>query len=228
MRKATKSASKPTAKRVRGVERVNGLLPKQAKFVAEYLIDGNATQAAIRAGYSQKSAHVIGQENLKKPAIAELLAQKQTVIAAKQDERLAAMELTKERVAREIARLAYFDPRKLFAPDGSPLPIQDLDSDTAACIAGLEVLEQWEGRGEDRKFIGLLKKYKIAPKSQPLDMAAKILKMYEEPAPSPTMGEMAGAFGAAMAAANFKSLSDADLAALQALMTKANGGEHAG
>lgn len=47
------------------------LTPKQAAFVREYLIDRNATQAAIRAGYSKKTAHVIGTENLSKPAIAE-------------------------------------------------------------------------------------------------------------------------------------------------------------
>lgn len=50
----------------------------------------NATQAAIRAGYSPKTAHVIGLENLRKPVIASLLQQKQTVIAERQDQRLAA------------------------------------------------------------------------------------------------------------------------------------------
>lgn len=48
----------------------DGLTPKQQMFVAEYLKDLNATQAAIRAGYSKKTAHVIGDENLKKPVIA--------------------------------------------------------------------------------------------------------------------------------------------------------------
>jgi len=48
---------------------IKGLTPKQAQFVVEYLVDENATQAAIRAGYSKKTAHVIGQENLRKPAI---------------------------------------------------------------------------------------------------------------------------------------------------------------
>ena len=47
------------------------LTPKQARFVAEYLKDHNGTQAAIRAGYSQKTAKVIATENLTKPAIAE-------------------------------------------------------------------------------------------------------------------------------------------------------------
>ena len=45
------------------------LTPKQERFVREYLIDLNATQAAIRAGYSEKTAYSIGQENLTKPVI---------------------------------------------------------------------------------------------------------------------------------------------------------------
>ena len=160
--------------------RVNGLLPKQAKFVAEYLISGNATQAALAAGYSAKTAHVIGQENLKKPVIASLLAAKNTEIAARQDERLAAMELTKERVQREIARIAFFDPRKMFAQDGTPLAITELDDDTASCIVGLDVLEEWQGTGENRVLVGHVKKYKIANKNVALDQASKILGMYEK------------------------------------------------
>lgn len=49
------------------------LTAKQEMFVQEYLIDLNATQAAIRAGYSAKTANVIGPENLSKPCIAELI-----------------------------------------------------------------------------------------------------------------------------------------------------------
>lgn len=49
------------------------LTPKQARFVAEYLIDLNATQAAIRAGYSEATASVIGCENLTKPYVAEAI-----------------------------------------------------------------------------------------------------------------------------------------------------------
>lgn len=173
--------TKPPAKKQAGTgARVNGLLPKQAKFVAEYLISGNATQAAIHAGYSPKTAHVIGQENLKKPAIASLLSEKQVLIAARQDERLAAMELTAARVQREIARISFFDPRKMFAADGRPLAITELDDDTAACIVGLDVLEQYEGSGEDRALVGLIKKYKIADKNSGLDKAAKILGLYEK------------------------------------------------
>lgn len=49
------------------------LTAKQQRFVAEYLIDLNATQAAIRAGYSEKTAYSIGDENLKKPEIAKAI-----------------------------------------------------------------------------------------------------------------------------------------------------------
>ena len=52
---------------------MNKLTAKQAKFVDEYLIDLNATQAAIRAGYSAKTARAIGQENLTKLDIAEAI-----------------------------------------------------------------------------------------------------------------------------------------------------------
>lgn len=52
------------------------LTPKQKAFADEYLICGNATQAAKKAGYSEKTAHVIGGENLKKPAIAAYIAER--------------------------------------------------------------------------------------------------------------------------------------------------------
>ncbi len=48
--------------------------PKQLRFIEEYLVDHNATQAAIRAGYSEKTAYSIGHENLKKPEIAAAIA----------------------------------------------------------------------------------------------------------------------------------------------------------
>ena len=179
----TKKKSAPK-KRVSPL-RIDGLLPKQAAFVAEYLLCGNATKAALAAGYSQKTARKIGAENLTKPDIAAVLGQKTAEIAARQDERLAAMELTIERVRRETARIAFFDPRKMFAPDGRPLAITELDDDTAAVINGLDVLEEYEGSGEDRVLVGHVKKYKILDKNNALDRAAKILKMYDDPKDGP-------------------------------------------
>nr|DAH84750.1 MAG TPA: Terminase small subunit [Caudoviricetes sp.] len=59
------------------------LTDKQQRFVAEYLVDLNATQAAIRAGYSEKTARSVGSENLTKPDVAELIRSKQAERAQK-------------------------------------------------------------------------------------------------------------------------------------------------
>lgn len=66
------------------------MTPKQQLFCDEYLIDLNATQAAIRAGYSEKNARVIAAQNLSKlniqEYISERMAQKEDNLIAKQDE----------------------------------------------------------------------------------------------------------------------------------------------
>ena len=63
---------------------------KQRRFCDEYLIDLNATQAAIRAGYSKKTAYAIGNENLMKPElkkyIDQRMAEKESELIADQDE----------------------------------------------------------------------------------------------------------------------------------------------
>lgn len=59
------------------------LTPKQQRFVDEYLIDLNATQAAIRAGYSEKTAKEIGSENLTKPNIAKAIQEAQENLSNK-------------------------------------------------------------------------------------------------------------------------------------------------
>lgn len=60
------------------------LTEKQKRFCEEYLIDCNATQAAIRAGYSKKTAKVIGNENLTKPYIKSYIDQQLELISSKQ------------------------------------------------------------------------------------------------------------------------------------------------
>lgn len=76
------------------------LTEKQKRFVAEYLVDLNATQAAIRAGYSKKTAEVIGYENLRKPQIADEIEKRQEKLRNK-------LEITQERVIDEIAGIAF-------------------------------------------------------------------------------------------------------------------------
>jgi phage terminase small subunit len=149
------------------------LTAKQQRFIAEYLVDLNATQAAIRAGYSAKTAEVIGFENLRKPKI-------QAEIDKAMSHRSERTEITQDRVLKEYARLGFFDPRKLFNDDGSPKVITELDDDTAAVLAGLEVMEIWEGRGDDRRFVGYLKKYKLGDKKGALDSIARHMGMFND------------------------------------------------
>lgn len=61
----------------------DGLTAQQRLFVAEYLKDGNATQAAIRAGYSKKSAEQIGYQLLQKTSVAQAIAQQQKASIAR-------------------------------------------------------------------------------------------------------------------------------------------------
>jgi phage terminase small subunit len=145
-----------------------GLTQKQERFVEEYLIDLNATQAAIRAGYSAKRADAIGFENLRKPEIAKVIARRRAELSG-------ALEITQERVLRERARLAFFDPRKLFSADGTPKAITELDDDTVAAVAGLDVVNI----GNPDHGVGQVLKYKIADKSASLTALEKHLGLYE-------------------------------------------------
>jgi phage terminase small subunit len=158
----------------------HGLTPKQAAFVHAYQKTGNATQAARAAGYSAKSASSIGEENLRKPEIRAVLDARTAEVVEKHSGLLSELDLTEARIIKECARLAFFDPRKLFDEVGNPIALPNLDDDTAAAIAGVDVLEEWEGSGEDRVLIGHVKKYKVADKNSSLERAAKILGMFKK------------------------------------------------
>lgn len=78
---------------------------KQKLFAEEYIVDFNATQAAIRAGYSKKTAYCIGSENLKKPVIQELISESIR-------DRIRRTHITQERVVLELASVAFADMAK--------------------------------------------------------------------------------------------------------------------
>jgi phage terminase small subunit len=82
------------------MSQTDGLNPKQARFVEEYLIDLNATQAAIRAGYRKKAAYAVGAENLRKPQIAAAIEEAQRARSER-------TEITQDRVLQELATLAF-------------------------------------------------------------------------------------------------------------------------
>lgn len=131
----------------------NELTAKQRNFVREYLIDLNATQAAIRAGYSEDTAGAIGYENLNKPQI-------ERAIAAAMNLRAKRTEITADRVLTELAKIGFSDIRKAVRwesalvteednPDGGDITVikkivtnrveliasDDIDDETAAAIS---------------------------------------------------------------------------------------------
>jgi len=106
------------------------LTPKQTRFVDEYLLDLNATQAAIRAGYSKKTARQVASENLSKPDIAKAIAK------AKQ-ERAERTMINSNRVLIELASLAFANMQNFFDKNGELLPIQEMEPDVAAGIQDL-------------------------------------------------------------------------------------------
>lgn len=142
---------------------------KQQRFVDEYLKDLNATQAAIRAGYSANRADSMGYENLRKPEIADAIAESMKARSARTG-------ITQDRVLQELARIAFFDPRKMFHGDGSPKAIHELDDDTAAAVNGLDVVNI----GNSDVGIGQVLKYKVADKGAALANAMRHLGMFND------------------------------------------------
>jgi len=147
---------------------------KQKLFVLEYLTDRNATRSAIAAGYSEHTAYSIGHELLKNPEIAAEIERRTKKLADK-------LELTPEKVLREICKLAFLDPRKFYNEDGSLKAITDLDDDTAAALAGLEIEEAYEHFGKGQaKPTGTIKKIKFADKGLNLERLGRHLKLFTD------------------------------------------------
>lgn len=100
-----------------------GLTAKQQRFCDEYLIDLNATQAAIRAGYSEKTAAVIATENLRKPNIREYIdqrmAEKEAALVADQDEVMKYLSAVMRREKKEHIVVTVSKERSFYAPDDS-------------------------------------------------------------------------------------------------------------
>lgn len=149
------------------------LSQQQRVFVREYLKNGmNATNAAISAGYSEKTAKSQGSRLL---TVVDI----QSAIANKTESVLNKLDYGVERTLNEVARLAFLDPRKVFESDGSLKRIQDLDDDTAACIAGMEVSDIWDS-GEQKSIIGTLKKIKLSDKGAALDKLMRYHALYRD------------------------------------------------
>lgn len=143
-----------------------GLTAKQEVFVEEYLIDLNATQAAIRAGYSARNASRIASELLTK-----------TRVRARVDEALAERSkrtgVNAERVLRELARLAFIDPTRLIDEDGGIIP--SASEDDRAAIMGVKVKRTPGDAGDSVE-----REVRLADKIKALELLGKHLGMYTD------------------------------------------------
>lgn len=143
------------------------LTEKQKRFVEEYLIDLNATQAAIRAGYSPNTAKDIGCENLAKPNIRARIDKE---IA----ERSKRTGINQDRVIRELARLAFVNANDVIDMEEATLKDGATEDDTAA-IASVKVktIPTKEGEGIEREI-------KLTDKLKALELLGKHLGMFKD------------------------------------------------
>lgn len=149
------------------------LTPKQNRFVAEYLVDQNATKAAVRAGYSPKTAAKIGSENLQKPdvrrAIDEALARRAERVEVKQDD-----------VLRELLRIMRCDIGEAFDVKGRLKPLKDIPEDVRRAMAGVKVRQEFE-HGEDGTYhSGDLVEVKFWAKDKAVELAMRHLGLLKD------------------------------------------------
>lgn len=140
---------------------------KQKKFIEEYLIDLNATQAAIRAGYSPDSAKEIGCENLTKPNI-------RACIDKEMAERSKRTGVNADRVVMELAKLAFVNAADVINTEDATLREDALVEDTAAIQSvKVKVIPTQNGEGIEREI-------KMADKIKALELLGKHLGMFKD------------------------------------------------
>jgi len=153
------------------------LTPQQERF-ARNVVSGMTQADAYRDAYpaakrwKDDSIHNKASALMRNAQVAARVADGTKVASER-------ASITKADVLMEAARLARFDIRRLYNEDGGLKKIHELDDETAAAIQGIEQVEQYEGSGKDRVFVGYLHKYKIADKNAALEKLFKHFGLYE-------------------------------------------------
>lgn len=151
---------------------------RRQRFVAEYLVDYNGTGAAVRCGFvgTNDSAHTVAWRWLKDPEVQQMIADEQANLLKK-------VLLTPERTLRELARLSYFDIRKLYDADGKLLPIHELDDDTAAALEAIDLEEKVHP--ETGELITVKRKYRAASKNAAISNSLRVLGLLKDKEETP-------------------------------------------
>ena len=142
------------------------LTEKQQRFVDEYMIDLNATQAAIRAGYSVKTANEQGSQNLAKLSI-------QQAIAEQMAERSKRTGINQDRVVLELAKIALVKMTDIVDSQGRIK--SDASPDDLACIESVKYKESESDTGSSVE-----REVKIASKLKALELLGKHLGMWND------------------------------------------------
>jgi phage terminase small subunit len=156
------------------------LSEREQRFIDAFLGDANGhiTKAALAAGYSPRTAAQQGSRLLKRVEI-------QQAIQHRQARRAEIADVTAAQVIRELARIGFSDVRKVFRPDGGLKPAHEWDDETAAAVAGVDVVEMAGAAaiGKEGAFQHVpmyTKKLKLWDKNSALEKLAKTLGMYQD------------------------------------------------
>lgn len=151
------------------------MTPKQERFVREYLVDLNATRAAIRSGYSRKTANEQGSRLLTNVSVAAAVAEGQRKHGAK-------VGVTVSRIVDELAKIGFSNMQDYMRAGAGGDPVLDfsaLSRDQAAALTEVTVEDFKDGRGEDARDVRRVK-FKLADKRAALVDLGKHLGMFRE------------------------------------------------
>ena len=143
------------------------LTEKQKRFVEEYLIDLNATQAAIRAGYSPNTAKEVGCQNLTKLNIANAIDK----ALADRSKRTG---INQDRVVQELARIAFVNAADVINPEDASV-LNSATKDDLACIQAIKVKSM-----DGDKGFSIEREVKLADKLKALELLGKHLGMFKD------------------------------------------------
>jgi phage terminase small subunit len=150
------------------------LTDKEDRLCREFLANGEIQVRAfmqVYPGQSYDNARTESSKVFAKPHI-------KSRIKELRDERNKRLEISADKVLAEIAKLSFYDPRDFFDSDGRLKPIDELDPDHAAVIAGIETTHKVVGEGKDG--IVVLTKIKLPDKGANLERLGKNLKLFTE------------------------------------------------
>ncbi|AYQ88644.1 terminase small subunit [Burkholderia gladioli] len=149
------------------------LTPKQQAFVDEYLVDLCAAAAARRAGYSVKTADRIGERLLRKIEV-------QTSIAAAMAKRAERVQVDAAYVVQRLVEIDKMDVLDILNDDMSLKPVSGWPRVWRQYLSGFDLAEMFEGSGDERAMVGVLKKIKWPDKVKNLELLGRHFSIFND------------------------------------------------